>query len=194
MTHPSFRELFSGQLLAHGEHLRVSQLAFVFVELLGREALFEKLGDADACAELTRLDGFVHEEAHAHEGSIVPSSLELMVIAFPTALRALRAALALRKRIDAARFGSPVAIAGHDGRCLALTREGKAEFFGETLHRGQVLLGDCPPGGLALSASFAADRTVAVAMHESGMKVTVGSSHTGPYAGRRVTLLSPPPS
>ena len=56
MTHPSFRELFSGQLLAHGEHVRVSQLAFLFVELIGREALFERLGDAAACAELTRLD------------------------------------------------------------------------------------------------------------------------------------------
>jgi len=191
MTHPSFRELFSGQLLAHGEHLRVSQLAFVFIELVGRDSLFEKLGDADACAELTRLDAFVREEAHANEGTVVPSSLELMVIAFPSALRALRAGLELRKRIDGGKFASPVSIAGHDGRCLALTREGKAEFFGETLHRGQVLLGDCPPGGLALSASFAADRAVAVAMHESGMKVSVGSSHSGPYAGRRVTVLSP---
>ena len=190
MTHPSFRELFAGQLLAHGEHLRVSQMAFVFVELLGREALFESLGDADACAELSRLDIAVREEAHAHEGTVVPSSLELLVIAFPTSLRALRAALALRRRFDSAPLHAPVVMAAHDGRCIALTREGKAEFFGETLHRGQVLLGDCPPGGLVLSASFAADRTVAVAVHESGMKVTVGASHSGPYAGRRVTLLT----
>ena len=190
MTHPSFRELFSDQLLAHGEHLRVSQMAFVFVELLGREALFESLGDAEACAELSRLDAVVREEAHAHEGTVVPSSLELLVIAFPTALRALRAALALRKRFDGAALAAPVVIAAHDGRCIALTRGGKAEFFGETLHRGQVLLGDCPPGGLALSASFAADRAVAVAVHESGMKVSVGASHSGPYAGRRVTVLT----
>lgn len=188
MTHPSFRELFTGQLLAHGEHLRVSQLAFVFVALVGREALYQKLGDVDACAELSRLDVLVHEAAHAHEGTLVPSSLELMVIAFPTALRALRMALALRGRVSS--LSTPVAIAAHDGRCLALTREGKAEFFGETLHRGQLLLGDCPPGGVALSASFAADRGVAVAMHESGMRVSVTTSQTGPYAGRRVTTLS----
>jgi hypothetical protein len=41
-----------------------------------------------------------------------------------------------------------------------------------------------------LSASFAADRAVAVAVHESGMRVSVASSHTGPYEGRRVTILS----
>ena len=76
MTHPSFRELFSGQLLAHGEHVRVSQLAFLFVELIGREALFERLGDAAACAELTRLDEIVREEARAHAGTVVPSSID----------------------------------------------------------------------------------------------------------------------
>ena len=191
MTHPSFRELFSGQLLAHGEHVRVSQLSFLFVELVEREALFGKLGDAAACAELTRLDDVVREEARAHEGTVVPSSIEVLIIAFPNATRALQAGLAIRKRIDAASLSALVALALHDGQCLALTREGKVEFFGETLHRGQVLLGDCPPGGLALSASFAADRAVAVAMHESGMKVAVDASHAGPYKGRRVTLLSP---
>ena len=191
MTHPSFRELFSGQLLAHGEHLRVSQLAFLFVELVERESLFGRHGDAAACAELARLDELVHEEARAHGGTVVPSSIELQVIAFPSATSALEAALAIRKRVDGASLSALVALALHDGRCLALTREGKAEFFGETLHRGQVLLGDCPPGGIALSASFAADRAVAVAMHESAMKVTVDASHTGPYKGRRVTLLSP---
>jgi len=190
MTHPSFRELFSDQLLAHGEHLRVSQMAFVFAELLGRESLFESRGDAEACAELSRMDAAVRAEAHAHEGTVVPSSLDLFVVAFPTASRALRAALALRRRVDAAPLAAPVVVAAHDGRCIALTREGKAEFFGETLHRGQLLLGDCPPGGVVLSASFAADRAVAVAVHESGMKVTVGPSLSGPYAGRRVTVLT----
>ena len=116
----------------------------------------------------------------------------LLVAAFPTALRALQAAFALRKRINAEPLSGSVAIAAHDGRCLALTREGKAEFFGETLHRGHALLRDCPRTGLVLSASFASDRAVAVAVHESGMRVTVAQSPEGPYAGRRLTILSPP--
>jgi hypothetical protein len=194
MTHPSFGEIFSEQRLAHGEHIRVSQLAFVFVEAVERQALFEKLGDAAACGELTRLDTAVHEEAQAHEGSIVPSSLDLFVAAFPTSLHALRAALGLRKRIDGASLPMAVAIAAHDGRCIALTRDGKAEFFGETLHRGQALLEDCPKGGVALSASFAAERAVAVELHDCGLRVQVTKAAVGPYAGRRVTLLSPPDS
>lgn len=191
MTHPSFEEIFSDQRLAHGEHLRVSQLAFVFVQASERQALFEKLGDSAACTELARLDDTVHAVAHAHEGSLVPSSLDLFVAAFPTSAHALRAALDLRRRIDEAALATSVTIAAHDGRCIALTREGKAEFFGETLHRGQALLEDCPKGGIALSASFAAERGVAVALHECGLRVNVAKAASGPYAGRRLTLLSP---
>lgn len=194
LTHPSFAELFSDQRVAHGEHIRVSQLSFVFLEARGRAGLFERLGDAAACAELTRLDETVHEIARLHEGTVVPSSLDLFVAAFPTSIHALRAALDLRKRIAEKVFAMPVAVAAHDGRCIALTREGKAEFFGETLHRGQSLLEDCPTAGVALSASFASERTVAVALHESGLTVQVTKAAAGPYAGRRVTLLSPPPA
>lgn len=44
---------------------------------------------------------------------------------------------------------------------------------------------------VVLSSSFASDRGVAVAVHESGMLVTVAQSLAGPYAGRRLTIRSP---
>ncbi|MBX3199366.1 MAG: protein kinase [Labilithrix sp.] len=191
LTHPTFRAFFSEQLVARGEHLRVRHLAFLFVELVSREALFDAVGDGAACAELARLDAMVLDAARAHEGEVVPSSLAIFVVGFATTLRAVRAALALERRVAEVGFGAPVAIAVHDGRCIALTRAGKPEFFGETLHRGEALLGDCPAAGIALSPSVMADRAVAVAVHESGLSVTVDQSQRGPYAGRRVTLLLP---
>jgi hypothetical protein len=191
LTHPSFRSFFADQLLAHGEHVRVRHLAFVFVELADRQALFDAIGDGAACAELARLDEIVGEEARQHEGDVVPSSLSVLVVGFSTSLRAVHAALSLRQRLAQTRFSTPISIAIHDGRCIALTRAGKPEFFGETLHRGQALLQDCPPGGIALSASVMADRAVAVAVHESKLSVAVDRAQDGPYAGRRVTLLLP---
>ena len=192
LTHPSFRQFFSDQLLATGEHVRVSHMAFVFVELVGREILFETLGDGKAALELSRLDGVVHEEGWKHEGELVPSALSKLVLAFTTSDRAFKAALAIRRRIAAEPFAGNVAIALHGGKCIALTRSGKPEFFGETLHRGEALLADCPAGGMALSAAIAADRGVALLAQASGLVVTVERTAEGPYAGRRVTLLLPP--
>jgi hypothetical protein len=186
MTHPSFRELFAGQFPGHGELLPVSNLSFLFVFAHDRESFFTKLGDVDACAELGRLDNLVRDEATKFEGTIVPSSLDVLVVAFPDPLAALNAGMAIRA---AAPFS--IAISLHSGRCIALGRHGKAEFFGETLHRGQALLADCPAGSMALSAAFIADRTVAVAVHESGMHLRVDTSSAGPYAGRRVSVLAP---
>ncbi|MDF2692448.1 MAG: stkP 5 [Labilithrix sp.] len=191
LTHPSFRALFSEQLLAAGEHLGVRHLAFLFVELAANEAHFDTVGDSLACADLSRLDDLVADEARQNEGDVVPSALAMSILAFPTSLRAIRAALSLRQRIIAANLTSPLSIAVHDGRCIALTRGGRPEFFGETLFRGQSLLRDCPPGGIALSASVVSDRAVAVAVHESGLSVAVDKAQEGPYAGRRVTLLLP---
>jgi class 3 adenylate cyclase len=194
LNHPSFRSFFAGQLLAHGEHVRVRHLAFLFVQTLLQQDLFETLGDGEVCVELSRLDAVVAEVAREHEGEVVPSSMSVLVIAFPSSIRALRAALALRARMNAlaTRFPAPIAVAVHDGRCIALTRGGKPEFFGETLHRGAALLQDCPPNGIALSASVMSDHAVAVAVHESALSVVVDKTQEGPYAGRRVTLLLAP--
>lgn len=190
MTHPKFREHFTSQLLARGELLPVSQLSFVFVEVRDKGALFEALDDAAACAELTRLDEIVRETAEEHEGTLVPSSLDLLVVAFPTPVLALRAGLEIQRRVEESRLRAPVAMAAHDGRCIALTRDGKPEFFGETLHRGQSLLEACDAGELALSASFAADRLVAMVLHDApGAKVSVETSQSGPYKGRRIYMV-----
>ena len=189
MTHPKFREMFDDQLLAQGELVPVSQLAFLFVEMLERDSLFEKLGDAAACSEVTHLDALIRETARDNEGTLIPSSLDLFVVAFPKSSDALQAGLALRAKIATGGFAAPVVMAAHDGRCIALTRSGKAEFFGETLHRGQNLLAECSPNDFALSASFAADRAIAVALHESGAPVSVETSQSGPYRGRRIYMV-----
>ncbi len=191
LTNPSFRLFFSAHVPARGEHLPVKQLAFLFVEALHREALFEKRGDDGACAELTRVDEIVQREAYEREGTLVPSSRELLVAAFATPLQAARAAISVRARLADASLSAPIAIAVHEGRCLALTRDDKPEFFGETLHRGQALLRDCPPGGIALSTAVTADRGVAIALHESGLTVGVALTMEGPYVGCRVTTLTP---
>ncbi len=191
LTHPSFREMFNAQLLALGEHLRVRYLTFVFVEVANRTDLFEALGDAGACAELARFDIVVSSEARKHEGSLVPSSISMRVLGFPSAGRAVQTAMAIFAESQRDPTVVPSRIAVHDGRCLAFTRDGKIEFFGETLHRGEWLLRDCPAPGIVLSSSVVSDREAAFALHESTWKVSVATTREGPYAGRRITTVSP---
>jgi serine/threonine protein kinase len=190
ITHPTFRELFGEDLLAYGQHLSVSHMAFVFASIGNREELFEKLGDAGAVAAFGKLDAAFSKVVVAEHGSMVPASLDLFVAAFASSTRAIRAALAFRHGADAAGLGDSLQIACHEGRCLALTRGDKAEFFGQTLHRGASLLLDTPRGAIALSAQMAADRAVAAAVHESNMSIHLARAISGPYKGRPIAIVT----
>jgi hypothetical protein len=81
-----------------------------------------------------------------------------------------------------------------------LTRAGRTEFFGKTLHRGLALLDEAPAGGMALSGSVAGERGVAEIFQEIDTVQQVVAAGEGPYRGTRVMRLtvggrssSPPP-
>jgi serine/threonine protein kinase len=190
MTHPTFRELFGQDLLAYGQHLSVSHMAFVFASVGNREEVFEKLGDNGAIAAFGKLDEAFSKVIVAEHGSMVPASLDLLVGAFASGTRAMRAALALKKAIAGAKLADSVQIACHEGRCIALTRGDKAEFFGQTLHRGASLLLDTPPGTIALSTSMSTDRAVAAVVHEADMSIHMARAMTGPYQGRPIAIVT----
>jgi serine/threonine protein kinase len=192
LTHMPFREHFPREILPQREHLRVSRLAFLFVSVREHASLFDGADDAEALEQLTAIDDRVRELAREHDGSVVPSSVDTLVLAFPTALKAFGAALALHAALQTHPLARALGIALHEGRCIALTRDGKPEFFGEPLHRGQALVRECPDGGIVLSPVLAADRAIALARESAGLRETVSTSTVAPYAGRRITILRSP--
>lgn len=194
MTHPTFRELFADDLLAYGQHLSVSRMAFLFASMTRRDALYQELGDMRAVEAFTRLDEAVQKVVAEEAGSLVPASLDLIVAAFPSGTRATRAAIALSRALRAAGLGDKVQLACHEGKCVALTRSDQVEYFGQTLHRGASLLVDAPPSGIALSASLASDRAVASLIHHENMELQIMRSEAGPYKGRPVVIVTDTPA
>jgi len=147
-----------------------------------------------AVEAFTRLDDAVQKAVAQEEGSLVPASLDLIVAAFPSGTRATRAAIALARALRAAGLGDKVQIGCHEGKCVALTRGDKAEYFGQTLHRGASLLLDAPPSGIVLSASLASDRAVASLIHHENMELQIRRSEAGPYKGRPVVIVTDTPA
>jgi class 3 adenylate cyclase len=183
-TSPHFHDLFSDEMLADGEHMTVSRMAFLFTEVEGRGRLLARLGDSGAWGLLRKLDALFDECVRQHEGTAVPSSLDARVAAFNTPDAAVLAAVALT---EAARsLGEGLRAAVHEGQCIALTRSGRTEYFGKTIHRGMALLADAPQGGFALSSVVAGERAVAEALVGTGWVQTVGVSGAGDYEGARV--------
>src|SRR5262249_26051975 len=91
MTHPSFQGLLSEELLAHGQHLMVSHMAFLAVEIVDRHDLFHERGDAYALAHFSELSEHLRAVVERHHGAVFRPGLEQTLAAFPQPASALRA-------------------------------------------------------------------------------------------------------
>jgi protein kinase-like protein len=160
-----FRDLFSDEMLAEGEHMTVSHMAFLFVDYVELAELPKTRGDAETRGDRRRVKALVDEQLRAHRGALVPASLDKSIAAFHTSAAAVRAAMAIVRAVgDRESFRMAV----HEGRCIALTRAGRTEHFGRTLQRGIELLAESPAGGVLLSEVSAGERAVAEALQEAG--------------------------
>jgi serine/threonine protein kinase len=186
LTHPTFRDFFASELLSYGQLLGVNHLYFVAVDASDRGALFVDRGDAAACTSLRAFEETFEHVVRDEGGSRLPGPLDTMVAAFPSGARALRASVALLN--DGSEL--PIRAAIHGGRCLALTREARIEYFGETLHRALWLASAADPRELVLSQSAAADRDLATALHSEQVDTRVDVAQAGPYRGRRIVRVS----
>lgn len=192
LTHPTFKEVCADEILAAGEHLAVSRMAFLFVELAERDLVFKELGDVRAYEQHSALYDMVADAAHREEGVTLGGVLatEIVSCAFPSALRAIRAAVAIVRAAEAKGGVLAVRAGVHEGRCIALSRARDVEYFGQTLHRGAALLKDSPKGGIALSTAVAAERSVMAYLRDQGLASQVVQSSDLAYGGRRVTLAA----
>ncbi len=189
MTHPTFQAFFSDELLSEGEHLRVGMLAFVAVAVMQRARALEELGDAAAFARFSRLVTRLSTIARREQGVLSRATYDGLLCVFSSPASAVRAAIAIASApVEAGELG--VRVAAHAGRCIAVSRGSRIEYFGETIERAAALLGEASRGVVALSGSFDEDPASVSAMLAPGLERSVGTTSGGDYSGRRFTRLT----
>ncbi len=189
MTHPTFQSFFSDELLAEGEHLKVGHLAFVAVSVEDRARVLQDLGDAAAFARFTELTRRVTAAAEREQGIVARAVFDGTLCAFSSSAAAVRAAIAINGR-GAGEAWLPARVAVHAGRCIAVARGARVEYFGETIERTTALLADARAGVVAVSSAVDDEPAALAAMLAPGLSRTVGTTRAGEYGGRRVTWLA----
>lgn len=158
-----FRDLFSSEVLAPGQHAAIRSLAFMFTDLKGSTELYERIGDAAAYA-LVRTHFLILTSAiQARNGSIVKTIGDAVMAAFGTEADAARAAVDIQRAVaeynreNAAR-GTPiiVKIGLHAGPAIAITANEALDYFGTTVNASARVQG----------ASEGSDVVVTAALHE----------------------------
>jgi class 3 adenylate cyclase/DNA-directed RNA polymerase subunit RPC12/RpoP len=139
LSNQTFLDLFETETIVAGEGLAVRRLALLFTDLQGSTALYERIGDMKAFDLVRQHFGYLRESIERNSGALVKTIGDAVMASFVDPVDALRAALEMRARIagfsaEAGRDQVFLKIGLHTGACLAVTLNGRLDYFGQTVN------------------------------------------------------------
>ena len=139
LTNQTFRDVYRTDTLDVDQGLKITSLTFLFTDLKGSTALYERVGDLVAYDLVRAHFGLLNDIVAAETGAVVKTIGDAVMATFPTPDRAVAAALRMR---DAMRQLSEthepedlmLKIGIHEGPCLAVTLNDRLDYFGQTVN------------------------------------------------------------
>lgn len=160
----AFRDLFSDQVLRPGDEVAVGHVTLMFTDLRDSTALFNEVGDASAYSLVREHFAFLTAIVRAQNGAIVKTIGDAIMAAFSEPSDALKAALQIQR--DLPQFngasGSDIAIklGLHKGPTIAVTLNGRLDYFGSTVNMAARLQGASRGGDIVISEAVSEDPLV----------------------------------
>jgi len=165
-TLQEFRDLFSSEVLAPGQRLAVSHVAFLFSDLKGSTRLYEGLGDAPAYSRVSRHFDFIRQAVSRGGGGIVKTMGDGVMCAFHRLDDALGTALRLQDEVTAwcAEQGIEpplvLKVGVHHGPAIAMTANGILDYFGRTVNLAARVAGQSLGGDVVVLADVLAQASL----------------------------------
>lgn len=139
LANQTFRDLYKADNLNIDQRLKITSLTFLFTDLKGSTALYERVGDL-AAFDLVRAHFRALLEIIASEaGAVVKTIGDAVMATFVRPEQAVAAGIRMRKAMDdlnEARGTSDllVKIGIHEGACLAVMLNERQDYFGQTVN------------------------------------------------------------
>jgi len=162
-----FRDLFATEVLRPGDEAGIGQVTLMFTDLKGSTAMYARIGDAAAYRLVRDHFAFLAATIREHDGAIVKTIGDAVMAAFSDPANALQAALEVQRNVAAfnREFGGGqeeivIKLGLHTGACIAVTLNGRLDYFGSTVNLAARLQAQSQGGDIVLSADLAADPAV----------------------------------
>jgi class 3 adenylate cyclase len=139
LTNQTFRDVYKADNLSIDQRLKITSLTFLFTDLKGSTALYERVGDLVAF-DLVRAHFHALLEIIASEkGAVVKTIGDAVMATFVRPEHALAAGLRMRAAMDALNTERGtndlvVKIGIHEGPCLAVMLNERQDYFGQTVN------------------------------------------------------------
>jgi class 3 adenylate cyclase len=178
LTNQTFRDIYRADTLDVDQRLKITSLTFLFTDLKGSTALYERVGDLVAYDLVRQHFRILHEVVAAEAGAVVKTIGDAVMATFSTPDRALAAALRMREemtRINAERHNDDLLlkIGIHEGPCLAVTLNNSQDYFGQTVNLAARVQGLASSRAIFVTQSVVEDPKAAKILEKSGLRPTM---------------------
>jgi len=175
LTNQTFRDIFRTDTLDIDQRLKITSLTFLFTDLKGSTALYERVGDLVAYDLVRQHFHVLHEIVAAEAGAVVKTIGDAVMATFLTPDRALAAALRMREamtRINGERQNEDLLlkIGIHEGPCLAVTLNDRQDYFGQTVNMAARVQGLASSRAIFVTKSVVEDPKTVRILESSGLQ------------------------
>ncbi|MDP1866113.1 adenylate/guanylate cyclase domain-containing protein [Bradyrhizobium sp.] len=139
LTNQTFRDVFKADNLNVDQRLKITSLTFLFTDLKGSTALYERVGDLAAFDLVRAHFQALLEIISSEKGAVVKTIGDAVMATFVRPEHAIVAGLRMRAAMDVlnAQRGTQdlvVKIGIHEGPCLAVMLNERQDYFGQTVN------------------------------------------------------------
>jgi class 3 adenylate cyclase len=139
LSNQTFRDVFKADNLNIDQRLKITSLTFLFTDLKGSTALYERVGDLAAFDLVRAHFHALLEIISSEKGAVVKTIGDAVMATFIRPEHAIVAGLRMRAAMDAlnAERGTSdlvVKIGIHEGPCLAVMLNERQDYFGQTVN------------------------------------------------------------
>jgi class 3 adenylate cyclase len=139
LTNQVFRDLYQADTIDINQRLKITSLTFLFTDLKGSTALYDRVGDLVAFDLVRAHFGVLHDIVAAEAGAVVKTIGDAVMATFSTPDRAVAAALRMRDAMTSLNTERRsedllLKIGIHEGPCLAVVLNDRQDYFGQTVN------------------------------------------------------------
>jgi len=174
--HQLFRDMFSSELIKADASFSVRSVAFVFTDVKGSTALYERLGDSRAYALIKEHFRIMTRVIRAHRGAIVKTIGDAVMATFLTQQDAIASVFAMQQAFDAfnaqaqTRQEIVIKVGVHAGPCIAVTSNDRLDYFGRTVNIAARVQSLSQGGDIVVSRSLAEEAGIRDAIGAAGWR------------------------
>jgi class 3 adenylate cyclase len=139
LSNQTFRDVFKADNLSVDQRLKITSLTFLFTDLKGSTALYERVGDLAAFDLVRAHFHALLEIISSEKGAVVKTIGDAVMATFIKPEHAIVAGLRMRAAMDALNVARGtedlvVKIGIHEGPCLAVMLNERQDYFGQTVN------------------------------------------------------------